>query len=658
MGRHDYGTLLLLAVVGAGLSIPAQAFAQWAPGGVLVPGSLGGGPLDASDGAGGVWIGWSDDRTYLVTEDDIYAQHLTGSGLLAPGAPPAGLPVCVAPQAQFLERMVPDGLGGTYFGWHDFRLAGNWYTPCAQHVDASGALASGWPAAGLALTLSATSDGSPEIASDGSGGVFFAWIDYRDSPDAKLYLQHLTASGVPAPGWPVGGRSLAPGPGSQGFYTPLLTDGAGGVLALWGDGRPGAVGIYMEHVQGDGTPAPGSIAGGVRVATGRRFDGVAPDGLGGCYLALTLGSTLYVGQDSTYYLLRITSSGATAPGWTPNGTLVCTADFIRGGPIVSADASGHVFLAWRDSRGHGYSHVYATQYLADGTLAPGWQSNGTPAATLPGYQVVNDMLADGNGGMFIAGEYDAGGADYGFIQHLSGSASPAAGWGDAGQALNPLSNQYGARLAPDGAGGAFVTWNNTYAGVYANHYPGDSPTATLLSLASADAQSDRVTLLWQGDAASSVTASVERRTDSGDWMSVGSPAIDGTDRLRYEDRDVAAGARYAYRLRYSLGGIERTTSEAWVSVPGAAQLALAGLRPNPSSGSNLRVAFSLPDAGSARLELIDIAGRRIAAREVGGLGAGSHIEPLRTDSRVPAGLYWLRLTQGSHSLVTRAVVTG
>ena len=93
-------------------------------------------------------------------------------------------------------------------------------------------------------------------------------------------------------------------------------------------------------------------------------------------------------------------------------------------------------------------------------------------------------------------------------------------------------------------------------------------------------------------------------------------------------------------------------------MPAIAQFSLAGLRPNPSSSANLRVSFSLPDAGPARLELIDIAGRRVAVHDVGSLGAGAHIEPLQPDSRVPAGLYWLRLTQGNHSLVTRAVVTG
>jgi hypothetical protein len=279
--------------------------------------------------------------------------------------------------------------------------------------------------------------------------------------------------------------------------------------------------------------------------------------------------------------------------------------------------------------------------------------------TFPGYQFTGEILADQSGGLFVSGVYDGAGSEYGFMQHLSASGTPAPGWDAAGQQLNPHSHQTNPRVASDGAGGAIVVWENRFdGGLYAQHYPGDGATATLLSLVSATAQPDRVALLWQGDAALTASASVERRSFVSDWQDIGAPVLDGSDRLRYEDRDVAPSSRYAYRLRYSLGGTERTTSETWVDVPGVAQLSLAGLRPNPARGSDLHVSFSLPDAGPARLELIDVAGRRVATRDVGALGAGTHVEPLQTDSKVPAGLYWLRLTQGNRSLVTRAVVTG
>ena len=67
----------------------------------------------------------------------------------------------------------------------------------------------------------------------------------------------------------------------------------------------------------------------------------------------------------------------------------------------------------------------------------------------------------------------------------------------------------------------------------------------------------------------------------------------------------------------------------------------------------LSVAFSLLDAGPARLEVFDLAGRRVADREVGALGAGRHVLPL---GRFAPGVYLVRLSQGSRSATIRTAV--
>lgn len=84
-------------------------------------------------------------------------------------------------------------------------------------------------------------------------------------------------------------------------------------------------------------------------------------------------------------------------------------------------------------------------------------------------------------------------------------------------------------------------------------------------------------------------------------------------------------------------------------------LALAGASPNPVLG-DLTVAFTLPDASPARLELIDVAGRRVAVEEVGSLGAGSHRVRLGDAPRLGAGLYFVRLVSGTQRLTAKATV--
>jgi hypothetical protein len=51
-----------------------------------------------------------------------------------------------------------------------------------------------------------------------------------------------------------------------------------------------------------------------------------------------------------------------------------------------------------------------------------------------------------------------------------------------------------------------------------------------------------------------------------------------------------------------------------------------------------------------------VAGRRIAAREVGSLGAGLHTLDLGDGGRLAPGLYLVRLRQGTSTRVTRVAV--
>lgn len=89
---------------------------------------------------------------------------------------------------------------------------------------------------------------------------------------------------------------------------------------------------------------------------------------------------------------------------------------------------------------------------------------------------------------------------------------------------------------------------------------------------------------------------------------------------------------------------------------GVARFALDGARPNPARGDRLNVWFSLPSANAARLELLDVSGRRVAYREVGALGAGQHLADLSEGRKLPAGVYLVRLTQGPNSRVARVAV--
>jgi len=89
--------------------------------------------------------------------------------------------------------------------------------------------------------------------------------------------------------------------------------------------------------------------------------------------------------------------------------------------------------------------------------------------------------------------------------------------------------------------------------------------------------------------------------------------------------------------------------------PPVLSLALHGFVPNPPV-RDLVVAFSLPDAEPASIELMDLAGRRLRQVEVGGSGPGRHTVSLGSVGALESGLYLVRLRHGGQSLVSKCVL--
>lgn len=182
----------------------------------------------------------------------------------------------------------------------------------------------------------------------------------------------------------------------------------------------------------------------------------------------------------------------------------------------------------------------------------------------------------------------------------------------------------------------------------------DQPVDVAAALYHSDAEPDRVDLTWLVRDPGQ-DARLERCSPSSGWSTLEAVSADGTGYVHFTDTAVIPGTRYGYRLHFSGSGGDVLAGETWVDVPFWA-LALAPIGPNPSSGSNLRVRFVLPDAAPASLEVIDVAGRSALHVDLGARGRGAHTLNLASDAPMATGLYWLRLQQGPRSLTTRLVI--
>lgn len=107
---------------------------------------------------------------------------------------------------------------------------------------------------------------------------------------------------------------------------------------------------------------------------------------------------------------------------------------------------------------------------------------------------------------------------------------------------------------------------------------------------------------------------------------------------------------------YSLRVVDAGTTDV-MDVPPAAT-ALAGVRPNPARGG-VSIAFGLREATTVAFDVLDLSGRRVAALPVRDFDAGERTATWdgRGDAgaRLPAGLYFVRMTAGGRVVGTTRV---
>jgi len=239
--------------------IGPQGEALWTTNGVVVNNSANDqlGMTVTPDGAHGVIVCWEDRR---FGTSDIYAQRLNGSGVRLWAT--SGVAVCAATGGQQLASIAPDGAGGAFIAWDDYRN-GNWDT-YTQHLNSSGAPL--WRSNGAPACSLATHQVAACVASDMAGGAYVTWSDYRNgASNVDVYAQRILASGAPA--WTLNGISICAATG-QNWASQIVSDGDLGATLVWADQRSGTFDLYAQHVDANGNTGWGTDGIAVCTASG------------------------------------------------------------------------------------------------------------------------------------------------------------------------------------------------------------------------------------------------------------------------------------------------------------------------------------------------------------------------------------------------------
>jgi hypothetical protein len=665
-------------------------------------------PVIASDGETGTTIAWLDTRFFDV---DVFAQRLdsNGSNLLAfngvavysnPGVQggagvfhtsddgallfwnekrngqydirarkldqdgnPVGTPVtvCGAVGHQYLTAMADDGAGGVIVAWTDLRTGSE--DLYAQRLDPSGAVQ--WTANGALVCGAAGRQGPVRMASDGAGGAIFAWEDNRIITNPNVFAQRINGIGTAL--WAANGVAVCANASAQAGAV-IAPDASGGAFIAWADYRNFlAPAVFAQRVNSAGTAQ--WAADGLEVATFGMFEsvGVSAAVSGGSNDAILLIHRTVIDLVTFDFTSILNAQKVTSLGtalWGIAGSEVCDVTSLCANERMTDDGSGGAYVAWSDGRSD-VLDIYA-QRLASLGGVPQWAANGEVVCDAPSWQHLGGLVRDVSGSTYLTWADERAGFPDVYAQRLN--TAGASQWTADGRSVaTPDRGQYHAGISPirvSTPARLYVAWTDNRAiterevfiqrldDAGAPQWAVDGVTRVAFSLVSSEASPGRVRVVWQ--ASEAAIATVYRRQAEDGWQAVATMTTDGNGRIDFVDSEVAPGARYGYRLGISGSGDEVLGPEVWIDVPSGLALALEGLAPNPSFG-DLVVAFTIPRAEPALLEMIDVSGRRIASHDLTGLEAGRHA--IRLDRlRVPAGMYFLRLSQASRSVTARGLV--
>jgi hypothetical protein len=217
----------------------------WVNGGIRLSGTPGEflNPRIQKDGKGGAMVTWQDFSNGI--DYDVYAQRITGSGLLKWGTNAKKL--CNANGGQTNPKIDPDSVsGGAIVSWTDIRN-GIDYDIYAQKIDSSGNLL--WGGNGQAVCTAPGNQSAVDILSNSRvNGSIITWKDMRGL-NYDIYAQKLNSNGVPQ--WTSNGMVVCNAASDQ--VNPNITgDNSGGAVIVWQDLRSGNYDVMAQRVSNNG----------------------------------------------------------------------------------------------------------------------------------------------------------------------------------------------------------------------------------------------------------------------------------------------------------------------------------------------------------------------------------------------------------------------
>jgi len=399
---------------------------------------------------------WSDTRN---GGRDVFIQKVNSEG--QPLWADNGVIVVNSVGRQEDPIAISDGNGGSYVVWIDYRNEPEDGDVYGQYVNADGEIM--WGLDGVPLTIVPGKQLELNASSDGNGGAFVIWNDLSVSQYGHTYGTHLTPDlgSIIAPGT---GVPILAGPG-QHHNVSIETGGIGYANMVWSHGsgiEPSNLNAQRIDSQCNTLWSP-SDENGVVVcsAEGEQFNPKISN-VTNTISAIVWEDRRLDPNNNDIYIQFINEDGSLV--LDAGGLLICGSSANQSSPRVKGE-SGNAFVIWEDYRNNPVDiDVYAQKIQTDGNIV--WETDGKPICAINGNQTSPRLSTDGFGGVYFtwmdertaaAPEIDI------YLQHIASDNTFS--FATHGLAIcTAPGKQFAPVVRPDSFGGGMTVWGDQRTG--------------------------------------------------------------------------------------------------------------------------------------------------------------------------------------------------
>ncbi len=579
-----------------------------------------------SDHAGGALITWS----YLPGTPgttDIYAQRVDANGNIL--WKKNGVAVCTAGESQSNPALAWDGYGGAIIVWEDSRAGIGTVNIFAQRIDAEGNIQ--WQTDGLEICDFQDKLQVCDIVGDGAGGAVIVFSQQGNPPG--LYAQRINDSGDRQ--WGNNGVKI-----SSTFADQTMCDAVpgedGGVMVTWQESRGQDYDIFAQHFTAEGLALWDENGTPVSVGIGDQMNPVAVvDGTGGLIITWQDRRTDSWGD---LYAQRLNSLGI--PLWQINGIAITTATGEQSMPVIASDGDAGAIFVWQDKRNGNDYDIYAQRVDKNGHFGELTdQDNDGIADSLEQGPQGTDPDYDGNGDQIPDWQQDHVASFHTYDQqHYVTLAVPdSVLLENVGAIDNPNPDAPG---IPSGSNAPFGFFSFTITGLTEGSYT----VATLFLENDPSFNTYYKYGPTPGEQAHWYEFGFDGET--GAMINADTVFLYLTDGKR-GDYDLSANG-----VIVEPGGPLQIST--YVGDQGKDAFYLEQNHPNPVIHST-DIVFGIPEFTHVRLEVFDISGKLMQCLLNKRLLAGKHTLVWQT-SKIPQGIYILKLTAGNKSLTRKMLI--